>query len=244
MKRYIIGVVPLWDDERSSIWMLPAYLDLIREAGALPIILPLSADAEELTQLCDMCSGFLLTGGQDVDPAIYGECAVEACGLPSPVRDAMERYILDYSIEHDRPLLGICRGIQFINAALGGTLYQDLPSEYSAAPRANHQMTPPYDRAVHRVSITAASPLAAMTKGLDLGVNSYHHQAVKTLAPSLEPMAVSEDGLIEALYMPGRRFFQAYQWHPELNFRVEESSRRIAEAFVAACRWLYIRPMR
>ncbi|MFI3277840.1 MAG: gamma-glutamyl-gamma-aminobutyrate hydrolase family protein [Rikenellaceae bacterium] len=230
----IVGVVPLWDDERSSIWMLPAYLDLITEAGGVPIIFPLKAQGAELEQLCRLCSGFLLTGGHDVDPAIYNQRASDKCGATSRERDTLERAIFNYALEHDAPVLGICRGIQLINALLVGTLYQDLPSEHISD--ICHQMSPPYDSVAHRVRVVAQTPLSSIVPSLELGVNSYHHQAVKELAPSLQPMALSEDGLVEAVYMPSRRFVQAYQWHPEFNFRVESSSLEITKRFIEACR--------
>ncbi len=228
----IIGVMPLWDEAKSSIWMLPDYLDLIRDAGALPLIFPMDVAAADVEQLCGICDGFLLTGGDDVDPALYGEEVSERCGATNSRRDSLERVVFNYAIEHDLPMLGICRGIQFINALLGGTLYQDLPSERGAVDGVNHQMTPPYDREVHRVRIVEGTPLWDIVGEEWLGVNSYHHQAVKDLAPSLVAMAYSEDGLIEALYIRDRRFVEAYQWHPELNFKVCKVSREIVKRFV------------
>ncbi|MFR9620797.1 MAG: gamma-glutamyl-gamma-aminobutyrate hydrolase family protein [Rikenellaceae bacterium] len=232
--RPIIGVIPLWDDTKESIWMIPGYMDAVSQAGALPIILPLNVGGEEVAQLCQMCSGFVLTGGHDVDPAIYGQPQSERCGRPCEARDSLEREVVEYALANDRPLLGICRGIQLLNALLGGTLYQDLPTEHEGG--VEHQMTPPYHRVQHYVDIVEGSPLAQLVGQRRLGVNSYHHQAIERLSPQLEAMATSEDGLIEAVYMPTRSFVQAVQWHPELNFRHEESSRQIMRAFVEACR--------
>ncbi|MFR9651818.1 MAG: gamma-glutamyl-gamma-aminobutyrate hydrolase family protein, partial [Rikenellaceae bacterium] len=192
---------------------------------ALPIIFPLKASHEDIIQLCDMCDGFLFTGGEDVNPTIYGEAKRERCGVPNEDRDSMERVILDYAIANDKPLLGICRGIQIINALLGGTLYQDLPTEYDS--EQNHQMDAPYDREWHRARITEDTPLAALSESLDIAVNSYHHQAIRTLAPTLKAMAISEDGLIEAIYMPTKSNIIAVQWHPELSFHTQELSRKI-----------------
>ncbi len=221
----IIGVTPLWDESKGSIWMLPNYVDAIRESGALPIIFPLKASEEDIIQLCDMCDGFLLTGGEDVDPAIYGEAMSDCCGVPNSDRDIMEGVILDYAIANDRPLLGICRGIQFINAYLGGRLYQDLPTEYESDQ--NHQMCAPYDREWHGVKIIEGTPLAKLIDKREIKVNSYHHQAIRTLAPTLEAMAISDDGLIEGVYMPSKSNILAVQWHPELSFYTQELSRTI-----------------
>ncbi|MFI3306210.1 MAG: gamma-glutamyl-gamma-aminobutyrate hydrolase family protein [Rikenellaceae bacterium] len=229
----IIGIVPLWDDERESIWMLPGYMDLIRESGGIPVILPLRSDRDDLLQVCKMCVGFVLTGGHDVDPALYGESRSELCGVANESRDTMERWIFDYAVDQDLPLLGICRGVQLMNVFGGGSLYQDLPTEYGGV---SHQMSAPYDRPWHRVCVVDNTPLATIIERSELEVNSYHHQAIREVGEAFEPMAISEDGLVEAIYMNNRRYIVGLQWHPELNFRREESSRRIADRFVECCR--------
>ena len=189
---------------------------------------------DDLPQLVSLCDGLLFTGGQDVSPALYGETPKPTCGEICPARDRMEQVLLHLALERDLPVLGICRGIQFLNAVLGGTLYQDLPTEHPS--QTQHHMTPPYDRAVHTVTIQPGTPLAELLGTEHIGVNSYHHQAVKTLAPCLTEMAWSEDGLIEAVCLPEKRFVWAVQWHPEFAFRVDEHSRKIFGAFVAAAR--------
>lgn len=130
MEKPIIGVTPLWDEEKKSYWMLPGYLEGVKEAGAIPVILPLTTNGADIAQLADLCDGFLFTGGQDVDPQLYGEAMEPFCGELCPARDALEQELLRQALERDKPILGICRGIQFLNAALGGTLYQDLPTEH------------------------------------------------------------------------------------------------------------------
>ena len=237
MARPVIGVSALIDIPRESLWMVPGYMDGIEEAGALPIMLPLTEDAEVVRQAAALCDGFLFTGGQDVSPQLYGADRLPACGETSALRDHVESILLQEARRSDRPVLGICRGIQFINAALGGTLWQDLPSERPSD--IEHHMSPPYDRAAHRDRIIEGSPLEQLMDGLlengYLSVNSYHHQAVKALAPGLEVMAVSEDGLIEALRDPSQHFLWAVQWHPEFSYKTDESARRIFRAFVEAC---------
>ncbi|MBT1179531.1 gamma-glutamyl-gamma-aminobutyrate hydrolase family protein [Bifidobacterium vespertilionis] len=234
--------------------MLPGYMTGIEAAGGLPIMLPLSADPGQLRQLAGPCDGLLFSGGQDVNPELYGERPADKCGAICPQRDAMERALLDIALEADKPVLGICRGLQFINAALGGTLWQDLPSERPDSP-INHDMKPPYDAHQHQVDLIAGTPLAdlladlitpdrpaapAAPDGLNgpdartIGVNSRHHQAVKRLADPLRPMAVSEDGLVEAAWMPGRRFVWGVQWHPEHAWRTDAACRAILGAFVKA----------
>lgn len=232
MAKPIIGVIPLWDDERESIWMLPGYLDAIRLSGGVPIILPLEGSTEDIQQIAELCSGFLLTGGHDVNPALYGAESSDKCGVANEKRDNLEREIFDYALHRDLPILGICRGIQLINALCGGTLYQDLPTERQGV---IHQMRAPYDRVCHRVEIIPETPLFELLDCAEIGVNSYHHQAIKSLAPELEAMAISEDGLIEAIRIPSKSFVWAVQWHPEFNFHTEESSRKIMRSFIDAC---------
>ena len=230
--RPIVGVMPLWDEEKDSIWMLPGYLDGVAQAGGLPVIFPFSADEQDLDQLIRLCDGFLLTGGHDVSPDLYHETPLPGLVSCCEKRDEMETRVLAKALEEDKPILGICRGIQLINAAFGGTLYQDLPSQHPSA--VEHHQHAPYNVPCHAVTVAPDSPLYDCLGVRTLAVNSYHHQAVKTLAEELKPMAVSPDGLVEALYRPESRFLWAVQWHPEFSFRTDEASRRIFSAFVQA----------
>ena len=184
-----------------------------------------------IDQLMTTCSGILFTGGHDVSPSLYGEEAL-SCVSCCEARDNLETIVLRKAIEKNMPALGICRGIQFINAALGGTLYQDLPTQFSSDTE-HHQM-PPYDIPVHTVDIISDTPLYQCLDKSVIRVNSYHHQAVKKTAPCLKPMAVSEDGLIEGLYMPDHRFLWAIQWHPEFSYKTDDNSMKIFEAFIEA----------
>ena len=227
-----IGVMPLYDIEKDSLWMIPGYLNGIINTGGIPVILPLSTDREMLKSLAKRFDGFLFTGGQDVDPALYGEEKIDTCGEVCKERDEMEKILLEYIIEADKPLLGICRGIQFVNAALGGTLYQDLKTQHSSS--IEHTMKPPYNRTVHYVSVIENTPLSKVVNSTNIGVNSYHHQAVKELSPSLKPMAVA-DGLVEAAYMEDKKFLWLVQWHPELSFESDENAAALFKALVDAC---------
>ena len=174
--------------------------------------------------------GFLFTGGQDVSPRRYAQKTLPACGQCCKERDVMEAVLFRMAYEQDKPLLGICRGIQYINVAMGGTLYQDLPSEHPSD--TEHHQKPPYDVPVHSVKIRKDSPLYNLLKEDTLMVNSYHHQAIQTLAPTVSVMAVSEDDLIEAVCVPKKRFIWGIQWHPELSYVVDENSRKIFSEFI------------
>jgi len=232
--RPVIGLIPLYDDDKDSYWMLPGYMKVLEKCGAVPIILPYTEDKEELSEAYSLCDGILFTGGHDVDPALYNEEPDDKCGIVCRTRDFMEGYLLDLCIKDNKPLFGICRGIQFINANLGGTLYQDLPSEYDSA--VEHHMNPPYDQVAHKVDVRNNSKLAQIIGAGIHEVNSYHHQAIKDLSPSVIEMARSEDGLVEAIEIKDQKFAVAVQWHPEFSYLVRKESIDLVSAFVDACR--------
>lgn len=232
--RPVIGIVPLFDDEKQSLWMLPGYMKVIEKAGGLPIMLPLTTDEGELVQAYSLCDGILFTGGHDVNPAVYGQKKKDTCGHTCEERDIMEGFLLEKCIEENKPLFGICRGIQFINGYLGGTLYQDLDTEYDSS--TDHHMSPPYDRAAHEITVLSKTKLAEIIGEGYHEVNSYHHQAIKELSPKVEKMAVSEDGLIEAIAIKNHRFALAVQWHPEFSYENNADSMKLIEAFVKECK--------
>lgn len=213
--------------------MLPGYLEGIKRAGGVPIILPLSVSEEQIIQVYEICQGFLFTGGHDVDPALYQEEKMACCGTVNRERDALERNIFEMAYRDDKPILGICRGIQLINVLLGGTLYQDLEIQFSK--EIQHVMKPPYARSVHEVNLIPDTPLRKILGIEKLGVNSYHHQGIKKIADDLEIMAVATDGLIEAVYCKQKKFIWAVQWHPEFLYENSRSNMKIFEAFVNQC---------
>lgn len=233
MSKPIIGVFPLWDEEKDSIWMLPGYMDGIRQAGGLPMILPLTTDTPELEQICEMVDGFLFTGGQDIFPGRYGQDTIPACEEICAARDIMEEFIFSRAVlEMDKPAFGICRGIQLFNVLLGGSLYQDLPSQFTGVKPLCHSQ--PYILPAHNIVPDTGSPLHSLLEKDALAVNSAHHQGIYELSQKLSCMARADDGLIEAVYMPGKKFVWAVQWHPECRLH-EESSRKLFAAFTEAC---------
>lgn len=230
--RKIIGLIPLYDDEKESYWMLPGYMKMLEAENAAPLMLPLTANPEELDVFLKLCDGFLLTGGHDVSPALYREERKEECGSCCEIRDEMEAYLLKKAVEQEKSVLGICRGIQFMNVCYGGTLYQDLPTERDSS--VDHHMKPPYNRTAHQVSVEKDTLLYEILQREQIGVNSYHHQAIKEIAPSFRAMAISEDGLIEGIYMPTARFVAGVQWHPEFSYETDENCRNLIKAFVSS----------
>lgn len=230
-----IGIVPLWDSEKDSLWMLPGYMEGVIAAGGLPVMMPLTSNTQIIEQLAGEFDGFLFTGGQDVSPELYNEEKSERCGECCEARDKMESLLFTEVLSRDKPVFGICRGIQLINALLGGTLYQDIPSQHPESSSITHRQCPPYDIPSHIVNIYHNTPLHALLGKDTINVNSYHHQAIKDLSPQLNAMASAEDGLVEAVYMPNRKFVWAVQWHPEYSPK-DTSSQQLFSAFVDSCR--------
>ena len=222
----IIGITPLWDLEKESLWMLSAYTDAIRQSGGLPVILPFDIDDRQAAQLADRCDGFLFTGGQDVAPSVYGETEVLPL-VTCPKRDLLEDKILRKALALDKPVFGICRGLQFINAALGGTLWQDIGSQLTVEPHlSNPEQT-------HTVYVSGS--LAELFGKTEILTNSWHHQAVAVPGEGLKVFARSRDGVIEAVAHESLPFYRAVQWHPEMHPE-DEISKKLIAAFLAAAR--------
>lgn len=233
MEKPLIGVMPLWDNSLKSVWMLPEYLKSIEDAGGMPVVLPLTSDPDMCVILSEKMDGFLFTGGQDISPKLYGEEAIFGCDVCEE-RDSMEIEIFrEAVIRLNKPSLGICRGLQFFNVVLGGTLYQDL-SQKTDNIGVIHKQKPPYDRPIHCVRIIRDKFLFSVLEQNIILVNSYHHQGIKDLSDELECVAKSDDGLVEAAYMPKREYVVAVQWHPE-NTMKDVNSMRLFSSFVRAC---------
>jgi len=236
MGKPLIGVIPLYDDDKESYWMLPGYMKAIEEAGGIPIMLPLTSDPEIISTLAHTLDGFLFTGGHDVNPELYGERAEEVCGQICSERDHMESVLFNLVMEMNKPAFGICRGLQLFNVLLGGTLYQDLPTQLKASSTIVHQQRQPYTQPAHDVYIERNSLLHRIVQADALKVNSCHHQGIKRLSDQLLAMAKAEDGLVEAVVMPDRKFVMAVQWHPEITYSIDSSSYQLFEEFVRACK--------
>lgn len=230
----MIGLMPLVDSEKDSYWMLPGYAKMIEQAGGIPIILPLTIDAHLLDSLFAHVDGLLFTGGHDVSPILSHVSNPQHCEELCPMRDTMESYLFSKCMAANKPMFGICRGVQLFNSLLGGTLYADLDTEHAQG--INHRQPKPYEMPHHAVDLVQGAPLARLLVHKTIRVNSCHHQAIRTLAPALQPMAISEDGLVEAVYLPNAKFVQAVQWHPEFLYETDVASQLIAQSFVQACR--------
>ncbi len=210
------------------------YVDGVAQAGGLPVILPpIVGAAEEVVHSID---GLVLSGGSDLHPSYYGEEALPELDVTLPERDAFEMELLEHALERGTPVFGICRGLQVLNVALGGTLYQDLPAEVGAWATAHRQRAPLWQW-THEVDVDRASNLAKIMEGTRLRVNSFHHQAIKDLAAPLIAVAHATDGVLEAVESRDltEHWLAGVQWHPEAIRGADRSEHRhLFEAHVAA----------
>ncbi len=199
----VIGVTASVSDDRLSFQQKRMYCEAISACGGLPLILPPQEDVSRASQVLSLLDGLLLAGGDDIDPAYYDEKTLPECGLITPIRDIWEMPLCREALHRHLPLLGICRGLQVLNVALGGSLVQDLPSQCPDSPIC-HQQTQPPEVATHPVRVDAQSRFARIIGAESLMTNSHHHQAVKQLASGLTATAWAQDGVIEGAEKDGR----------------------------------------
>ncbi len=210
------------------------YVAGVAGAGGVPMVLPPIAGASE--EMARGIDGLLLTGGSDLDPTYYDEKSLPELGVTLPERDAFEMDILRHALQRGVPVFGICRGMQVLNVALGGTLYQDLPSQLEGGSIAHRQQMPKWQW-THEIEVDAGSEVAKITQSTNLRVNSYHHQAIKTLADGLAAVAHASDGVIEAVesHDLSEHWLVGVQWHAEAMRDTEgPEHRNLFEAHVAA----------
>ena len=215
------------------------YVRVLTDAGAAPWIIPLiQNDIDTLRSIYEHLDGFFITGGVDVDPSQYGETRTRLCGRSDAPRDWTELQLIRWAIEDQKPVLGACRGIQVVNVAVGGTLYQDLSFQFPKGIR--HDYFPSVedgftrDMLVHPVAVEPQSRLHRLVGAGEVKVNSMHHQGIKTLATSLVASAIAPDGLIEAAEGTNGQFLVAVQWHPEELAETQPGMRRLFTAFIEA----------
>ncbi len=239
----IIGVTATLKQDSESVEQRPLgafvradldYVDGVTGAGGVPVVLPPIVEATE--EMVGGIDGLLLSGGSDLDPSYYGEEPLPELGTTIPERDAFEVAILEHALERGMPVFGICRGLQVLNVALGGTLYQDLTSQLGDGSIAHRQQMPKWQW-THEVEVNGGSEIARVLETAELRVNSYHHQAIKDLAGGLVAVAYASDGVIEAVESPNlsKHWLVGVQWHAEAMRDVEGSEHRnLFSAHVAA----------
>ena len=206
-------------------------------SGALPVVIPLDLPENALRAIYERLDGLCLAGGDDVDPGHYWEMPHPALKKVDALRDRVELTLARWAVAADLPVLGICRGIQLLNVAAGGSLYQDVGTQLPGKVRHDQELSEvPWEHPAHRVRVAEGSALAGILGTCDLTTNSFHHQAVKRPAAGFEPAAWAEDGLIEGIENRSRRFAVAVQWHPEGVYRSDPYAARLFSAFVEAAR--------
>lgn len=228
-RRPIIGVTTYGRDARGFFGIDVEYVDAVRRAGGIPILLP----PGELYQddILERLDGLIISGGGDVEPAHYQGADHAAIEYVDPERDASEIELAQRVVETGLPALNICRGAQVLNVALGGSLIEHLPDEVGN--EIEHRATPE-GYVYHPVVVEPDSRLAEIVGQREINSASWHHQAVRRLAPGLKPVAFAADGTIEALEMPEHPWLIAIQWHPENLAAADSVQQRIFDALVEA----------
>ncbi len=207
----VIGISGYVDGSTACVGM--TYVKSVREAGGVPFVIPVTTDMAQIDDILDNIDGLVMSGGEDFDPQLYGEQPVRQLGDVVPDRDKFDISLIKRAVERGIPLLGICRGEQGLNIALGGTLYQDIPSQVPT--NLKHSQKAPRGYGSHAIRIEKNSLVYKLLGTDSISVNSYHHQAVKDLAPGLRVSAVAPDGVIESVEKPGDTRVIGTQFHPE-----------------------------
>ncbi|MBR4866493.1 MAG: gamma-glutamyl-gamma-aminobutyrate hydrolase family protein [Clostridia bacterium] len=207
----------------ENIHLHQRYFNALWDAGMMPVALPARLDWTRAEEYADRFDGFLFTGGGDVDPKYYMEDRHPKCGEPNPERDSFELSLLTSVMLRDKPVLGICRGIQLLNVGLGGSLYQHVEGHANSD-----------DPVWHDVYVREGTLLYDIVGKEKIRVNSWHHQMVKGTGKSVKVCADIEDGRTEAIWIPGRKFFLGVQWHPEMYYAQDEDAAKIFKAFAAS----------
>lgn len=243
MPRPVIGIatqtLPAFAGERQACWLMGhSYIEAIRLVGGVPWLIPLVPhDPGTMNEIFERLDGVFITGGVDVDPARYGESKSPLCGTIDPDRDAVEIALLQHAMSRDLPVLAVCRGLQILNVACGGTLYQDVAAQVPAALKHDHFPTrenPSRKYLAHDITVKGGSRLGRILGDAVVPVNSMHHQAVKELAPSLVASAYAPDGIIEGIEGTGSQFVVAVQWHPEELTDTQPGMARLFTEFASA----------
>jgi putative glutamine amidotransferase len=230
----IDGIPPMLP---SSWVMNQRYFHAAMQSGAVPWMIPLiDDDLVTLREIYQRLDGVLIPGGVDMNPAEYGEAKKEECGNLDPARDAVELQLVRWAMEDGKPVLGLCRGMQVINVAAGGSLWQDLATQQTSLQKHDYFPTAGYarDHLAHTVDVKAGTLLAELLEERSLGVNSMHHQGVKSLGHALVISATAPDGLVEAIEGTDDAFLVGVQWHPEVFELAHPHSSDIFRGFIRA----------
>ena len=211
------------------------YVEGVAGAGGAPVVLPPAGDERAAEAVIQSLDGLLLSGGSDLEPGYYGEEPVAELGVTLPERDAFEMALVGMALQRGMPVFGICRGMQVLNVALGGTLYQDLPSQWGRD-LLGHRQDTPKRQPTHEVRVEHGSYIAEVMERESVKVNSYHHQGIKDLAEGLVATGFSSDGVVEAVEAGdlSERWLLGVQWHAEAMRGAGPQQESLFEAHVSA----------
>ncbi len=227
----IIGITTYGRDENGRFPLPAPYVDAVRRAGGIGVLLP--PGEYRIRELVALVDGLVLAGGGDIDPATYGGTPHPDVYMVDSERDRMELALAESVIANGMPTLAICRGSQVINIVEGGTLYEHIPDIYGESVK--HRL-PPREPVPHPIKATAESLVSRVMETTECAPVSWHHQAIRDVAPSLRGVAHAPDGVIEALEMSGHPWLVAVQWHPEETAAEDPTQQRLFNALIAVAR--------
>lgn len=235
MKKPFIGITCDYDWERQRAQLYHGYYSAISHVGGLPFLIAYT-HIEDIPELLLQVDGILLTGGQDVDPIFFGETPHPKLGNINPIRDEFEIALCKEAMDRDIPILGICRGIQLMNIAMGGTIYQDLESQWQSGNLFKHSQQAPDWYGTHQVILEPGSKLWDIIGTESEWVNSFHHQAVWEPAPGFKVTGRGSDGVIEGIESLRHTFAIGVQWHPERMWQKGKEKLALFKGLVEAAR--------
>lgn len=230
----LIGISCSYDAKDGRFFLAEAYVKSIIKAGGMPVILPGAEGIKNVGAYLDSLKGILLAGGGDVDPSYFNEDPHPGLGEITPERDRFEIMLVKAALRRNLPVLGICRGIQVMNVACGGTIIQHIPAEIKKPHK--HSQSAPRWYSTHKVFVEKSSILGQIVKTGSMKVNSFHHQSVRDPAPGFRVSGKSSDEVIEAVENPNYPFLVGVQWHPECMVEKDEKSRLLFAGFVNAAK--------
>lgn len=229
----LIGVSGSIELEQDKVFLMRNYFEALEAVDLTPVLLSLDMPPKDMEDVLSRLDGLMLAGGWDIDPKHYGQQPIPEMGEITPLRDAFELPLIRAAIKLRLPTLGICRGIQSMNVALGGTLYQDLPAQ---KPDSEPHQTQGEQKILHEITLLESTPDRLFPHTGHMTVNSFHHQAIDQVADGLVAFAHAKDGVIEGIYHPEQPYFVGVQWHPERMYQDDAIQKALFIRFADACR--------
>jgi len=235
MKYPVIGITAAFDYEKDQLYLREGYYDAIVQSGGIPFIIPPIFDLEKAELLLSKVDGLMLTGGPDIDAKYFNEENLPYTQDISPIRDQLEIYLAQKALLKDMPILAICRGVQILNVAAGGNIFQDIYAQNTGKILVQHSQKAPRWYPTHDITINPNSKLFNIFNAEKISVNSFHHQAIQAVANGFDISATSSDGIIEAIENNSARFALGVQWHPEYLWQKNKEMMGVFIEFVIAC---------